>query len=349
MCVLKQLNWPHHPVQHQSFCNCAVHSCAVVEVSSLSGCSFCVCSLMCVFWLCLSASDVCQHLGSVFGNICVVLCGISRVNSCPEDGLCEDQPRLNLAFTGREDSRKTVQAQLGSDNAMKLLLPMSLFCSLTSASQHGINGKKLSIWFPQNVSAIEIWALRSEETRVSSVILSGWETFIFIWWSQQWLDQARLLWCSPPEHLESTHCDHCVFYVSWACDGFFCCSPQIQVSSWGFVACLPWSQCLLLCSNWGIQRWSLVSSAFLQLFSVRSNDGAREEKVNLKTFHQSLKLAPKLKMQCLTIRNRYCGTPFGAALLLNLCVGQWIAWLPAQIRGLKLKMDLWLFFKAWYI
>lgn len=144
MCVLKQLNWPHHPAQHQFFCNCAVHSCAAVEVSSLSGRSFCVCSLMCIFWLCF---EVCGSIWAQFLRACV-LCGIARVNSCPEDGLCEDQPRLGPVFTGREASRRTVQAQLGSDNEMKSLHPMSLFCSLTSAPQHGINRKKLSICFP---------------------------------------------------------------------------------------------------------------------------------------------------------------------------------------------------------
>lgn len=102
MCVLKQPNWPYHPAQHQSFFNCAVHSCAVGEVSSLSVCSFCVCLVMGIFWLCLSSLGVSQlqreHSSSVL-RICVLF-GISRVYSCPEDGHCEDQPRLGLLFTG---------------------------------------------------------------------------------------------------------------------------------------------------------------------------------------------------------------------------------------------------------
>lgn len=132
-----------------------------------------------------------------------------------------------------------------------------------------------------------------------------------------------------------------VCFMCLGCVTHSCCSPQIQGR---FAVCLPWSQCLLLSFNWGCLRWSLASSAFLQLFSMHSNDRAREEKVNLQTFHQSLKPAPKLKMQCFTIRNGYCRTPsFRVSLLLEMCVGQWIPWLTdssAQIRRLKFENGL---------
>lgn len=34
-----------------------------------------------------------------------MLCGISRLFSCPEDGLCGDQPRPDLVFTEAEGNR----------------------------------------------------------------------------------------------------------------------------------------------------------------------------------------------------------------------------------------------------
>lgn len=47
------------------------------------------------------------------------------------------------------------------------------------------------------------------------------------------------------------HCEPlCVLCVLGV---WHCCSSQIQVSSWGFVVFLPWSQSLLLSFNW----WSL--------------------------------------------------------------------------------------------
>lgn len=92
---------------------------------------------------------------------------------------------------------------------------------------------------------------------------------------------------------------------------------------------------------------------FFSYFLCTPMTEQERKKLIFKLFKQSLKPALKLKMQYLTIRNRYCGTPsFRVALLMKMCVGHRIAWLPdstAQIRGLKLKMDLWLFFKAWYV
>lgn len=149
MCVLKQPNWPYHPAHHQSVFNCAVHSCAVGEVSSLSACSFCVYPVMCIFWLCLSILGVSQlqreHLGSVFENVCcVAFPGCIPALKMDTVRISPDQVFYLLEA---EDSRKTEQTQLGSANAMKWLLPMSLLCSLTSASQHEIIRQKSSIWF----------------------------------------------------------------------------------------------------------------------------------------------------------------------------------------------------------
>lgn len=78
-----------------------------------------------------------------------------------------------------------------------------------------------------------------------------------------------------------------VLYVAWACDRFSAAIPYPNILL-GTV-CLPWSQCLLLLLT------EEFRDAVLQLFSVHSNDRAREEKVNFQTFQTEFETSPEVK------------------------------------------------------